>query len=338
MFGYRVKFQDVNEVSFERFKVREPKRNEVVVKVYYSLISSGTEKAYLTGQPNTDHRFPTVPGYSSVGIVVEKGNDIKEVTIGDRVFVSYAGHASYNIKDIHHIVKIPENVDFEKAVFTRLASFPLLALRRARVEMGESIVVIGLGMLGLFGVQLAKIAGGLPVIAVGNREIRRKKAIECGADYVYSPDDADLKDKIIRNTQITGQGGADVVLETSGNIEGLLSGLSYTARLGRVLVNGCNRITDKPIDLYQDIHRKGVILIGAHDLTRNAWNSCPGNWTAKRDYKTLLGYMSDGRLRPEIIHSKTVPAGESPKIYNALLNDRNFPLGVVLNWKGYWDE
>ena len=338
MYGYRVMFTEPGRAELQKFQVRDPRDDEVQVKVFYNLISSGTEKAYLSGSPNTGHKFPTNPGYSSVGEVIKVGKAVKSLNVGDKVFVAYGGHASYNIKKTSHVVKIPDGVRLEDAVFTRLASFPLLALRRARVELGESVVVVGLGMLGLFGVQLAKIAGGLPVIAVGNRDIRKQKARESGADFVYSPDDVDLAEKIISNTKISGNGGADVVLETSGSIDGLLSSLKYTAKWGRVMVNGCNRITDKPIDLYRYVHLKGVSIIGAHDLTRYPYNSAPGNWTAKRDYMTLLGYMQDGRLKPSILEPQFVSPADTTQVYDRLLNDRQFPLGVVFDWSGYWDE
>lgn len=338
MKGYRIIFTEPGRAELQEFEVRDPGDNEVQVKVQYNLISAGTEKAYLSGSPNTGHKFPTNPGYSSVGVVTKKGKDVKSFEVGDRVFVAYGGHASYNVKKASSVVKIPDGVKFEDAVFTRLASFPLLALRRARVEMGESVVVVGLGMLGLFGVQLAKIAGGLPVIAVGNRDIRKQKARESGADFVYSPDDVDLAEKIIANTKISGNGGADVVLETSGSIDGLLSSLKYTAKWGRVMVNGCNRITDKPIDLYRYVHLKGVSIIGAHDFTRYPYNSAPGNWTAKRDYMTLLGYMQDGRLKPSILEPQFVSPADTTQIYDRLLNDRQFPLGVVFDWTGYWNK
>ncbi len=338
MIAYRVMFLEPGKAELQQFQVREPGDDEVQVKIQYSLISSGTEKAYFAGSPNTGHKFPTNPGYSSVGVIVKKGKAVNSFEIGDKVFVAYGGHASYCTKKVAAVTKIPDGVRLEDAVFTRVASFPLLALRRARLELGESVVVVGLGMLGLFGVQLAKIAGGLPVIAVGNRDIRKQKALESGADFVYDPNDEKLAEKIIANTKIAGNGGADVVLETSGNVDGLISSLKYTAKWGRVMVNGCNRVTDKPIDLYRYVHLKGVSIIGAHDWTRYPYNSAPGNWTAKRDYMTLLGYMQDGRLKPSILDPQFVSPADTTQVYDRLLNDRQFPLGVVFDWTGYWDE
>lgn len=333
--GYRIMFTAPQHAELQKFQIRDPMANEVLVKVFFTLISNGTEKAYLSGMPNTAHKFPVNLGYSSVGIVVQKGSNVKEVKEGDRVFVSYGGHASYNLKTSSGVIKIPDGVKMEDAVFLRLASFPLLALRRARVELGESVTVSGLGMLGLFGVQLAKIAGGLPVIAIGNREIRRKLALECGADYVFDPNDENLSEKIITHTKVSGIGGSNVVLETSGSIDALISALPYTARWGRILVNGCNRNTDKPIDLYKYVHLKGISIIGAHDKTRYPFNSAPGNWTARRDYMTLLGYMQDGRLKPGILNPCLVSPKDATEIYDKLLNDREFPLGVIFDWRKY---
>ncbi|MCI8622415.1 MAG: zinc-binding alcohol dehydrogenase [Provencibacterium sp.] len=332
MKGIRVLFQAPGKACIQEFEVRAPKSNEVIVRVIYSLISSGTEKAYLSCSNNTAQKFPTVPGYSSVGIVEQYGTDVQNFSIGDRVFVSYGGHANYNIKPESSIIKIPDSVSLQEAAFTRLASFPLLALRRAQLEIGESVVIVGLGMLGQFGVQLARIAGGLPVIAVGNREIRKQKALQYGAKFVLSPDDPELTNKIMEYTQITGTGGANVVLETSGQVSALISCLKYTAKHGRVLLNGCNRVTDQPIDLYKYIHLRGVSLIGAHDKTRLPYSSWKGNWTAKRDYMTVLGLLEDGRLEAKSMISELVKPESVSEIYNRLLNDREFPLGVLLDW------
>lgn len=316
----------------EDFVVREPREKECVIKVDYTLISNGTEKAYLSASNNTAKKFPTNPGYSSVGTVIKKGGAVKKVDIGDRVFVSYGGHGFYNIKAEASLEKIPDNVSLQEAVFTRIASFPLLALRRSQLEIGESVAVVGLGMLGLFGVQLAKIARGLPVVAVGNRENRKKLAVEFGADAVFEPDDMDLENKIRECTKITGAGGPDVVIETSGTTSGLKSALKYVSKNGRVLVNGCNRVTDEVIDFYKYVYLKGVSIIGAHDKTRLPYNSGKGNWTAHRDYLTVLGYMADKRLKAEPIISDIIDPGECNQVYRNLLEDRKFPMGILWDW------
>ena len=247
--------------------------------------------------------------------------------------MAYGGHASYNVKDTENVFKIPCNVSFEDAVFVKVALYPLLALRRTRFELGESVAIVGLGMLGLFGVQLAKVAGALPVVAVGNREVRRNIALECGADYVFDPADPELTEKVKQCTKITwATGGCNVVVETSGNIDALISALKYTTKWGRVAVTGCNRVTDKPIDLYNDIHKQGIELIGVHGKTRPQGNSMPGNWTNERDFKALFGFMANGFLKPNLLQPVYISPDETTDIYNRLIHDKNFPLGVIFDW------
>ncbi len=330
--GVHVVWTDRCTVSLEEFEVPDPRKEEVVVEISKTLISSGTEKAQLRGGVNTYDKFPQYPGYSGVGIICDVGSDVRDFKAGDRVFVSYGGHTSYSTVNVRRVVRVPDAVSDEEACFTRLASFPLLALRRARMEMGESVVVIGLGMLGLFGVQLAKLAGGTPVIAVGNREVRRDKARLFGADHVFSRETENLNEQLFELTKVTGNGGADIVLETSGSVDGIVEGLKYCARGGRFLVNGCNRVMDQPIDLYQYVHLKGVTIIGAHDATHPKWDSHPGNWTELRDCRAILAWMADGRINAKDMIGEVYKYNEAVSVYERLLTDREFPLGVLLDW------
>ncbi len=334
MKGYRVRFTAIKDVLLEEYDIREPREKEVLIRVYFSLISNGTEKAYLLGTDNTAGKFPTTPGYSSVGVVEKVGHLVKSVKVGDRVFCAYGGHSNYNIRDIFDIHKIPDGVTFLDAVFTKIASFPLLGIRKSRIELGESCVIVGLGMLGLFGVQLANLAGANPIIGVGNREERLKKASLFGAEKIFESNDENLikgiQDYCEKRTYIK---GANVVIETSGSEEGLLKALQYVAQNGRVVLTGCNRINTIPIDLYKYIHLKGVSIIGAHGKCAPDWNSSPGSWTRKRDYRFLLNMMEMGKLNCKDIFTKFANPYDASEIYDELINNRMFPMGMVFDWR-----
>lgn len=335
MKAFHVVFQNKNIASYSEFSLSDPKDDEILVRSAYSLISSGTEKAQLAGMPNTPCKFPFIPGYSIVGTIEKVGKKISDFKEGDRVFVPNSGHSNYVVKKASYCVHVPDDVDFKNAVFTRVASFPLLAFRRSQFELGESVVVVGLGMLGLFAVQFAKLAGAKPIIAVGNREIRQNLAKKFGADFVLSPSDPDLVKTVLEITGEKWNGkvrGADVILETSGSEDGLLSALKYTAKHARVMVNGCNRIMSQPINIYQYIHLRGVSLIGAHDHTRHNYNSAKFNWTPKKDYMTILDYMRDGSINGIPLLSRTVSPFCASSVYTELLTDRNFPLGVIFDY------
>lgn len=318
------------KAELQSFTIRNINDDEVLIKIQYTLISNGTEKARLSTQPNTHVTFPYIPGYSGVGIVEQIGKAVKSLKKGDRVFVSHGGHTSRCIAKTGSIVRIPDNVEMIDAVFTKMASFPMHGLRNARFEMGESVVVVGLGALGLLGIQLAKIAGALPVVAIGNREIRRELAIKFGADYVFDPNEEDVAEKVIRASKYTSN-AADVIIETSGSADALNLAAKYVSKYGRISLVGCNRVTDKPIDLYQ-FHVKGVSIIGSNASTQKNYESCPGIWTGRKNFTAILGYMADGRLTPQLMNPSIFEPSLASKVYDRLLNDREFPLGVIFDW------
>lgn len=331
--GYQIMFTAPKTAELVPFNVKMPGDNEALVRVEYNLISAGTEKAQLNGGNNVRNKFPENLGYSSVGVIEQVGKNVNGFKSGDRVFVEKAGHANYNTCHVSHITKIPDNVSSQEAVFTRVASFSLEGIRRSRLEIGESVAIVGLGMLGLFAVQFARIGGASVIIGIGNREYRQKKAIEYGADHILSPKDPELIKKVFEFTEKkTYIRGANVVIETSGTEDGLIKGLEYASWQGRVLLSGCIREMTKPIDVYKYIHLKGVNVIGAHDSTRPLVNSAAGNWTAKRDYITILGLFSDGRLDAQTMISELVSPKEVKQVYSRLLNDPQFPLGVLFDW------
>lgn len=326
-------FSGIGKAEYVSLTPKAIKAADVEIQIVYSLISNGAEKDILSAVPNTPSVFPTNAGYSAVGTVTTVGTSIKSIKPGDRVFVECGGHSDVIVQDIHKVTLIPDSVTFEEAVFAKIASCSLAAIRRARLEIGESVVIVGLGMLGLFGVQFARIGGGLPIIAVGNRDCRREKAKQFGADYVFAPDEPDLTKKIYGITdKRTIIHGANIVIETSGSENGLLKCLEYTAKNARVALTGCNRAMTQPVDFYKYVHTRGVNIIGVHGQTRPQFNSYPGNWTAKRDIATVLQLIADNRLDSKSIISEFVSPKDAASVYDRLFHDKEFPIGVIFDW------
>ncbi|MEM1990742.1 MAG: alcohol dehydrogenase catalytic domain-containing protein [Candidatus Bathyarchaeia archaeon] len=96
LIGKRVVFVRKGEVTIEDFEVPQLKNGEVLIQTVSSLISSGTETAFLMALPNTPGVFPQYPGYSNAGIIIATGNGVSEFKVGDRV-VSQRSHASHAI-------------------------------------------------------------------------------------------------------------------------------------------------------------------------------------------------------------------------------------------------
>ena len=105
---------------------------------------------------------PMSLGYSSAGVVVEVGEGLQGFKPGDRVACAgggYAVHAEYNLVPQNLLVHLPDNVDFESAAFTTLGAIALQGVRLAAPQVGESVCVIGLGLLGLLTCELVKASG-----------------------------------------------------------------------------------------------------------------------------------------------------------------------------------
>lgn len=310
---------------------------QVRVKTACSTISCGTERANITGDLNTSiaeqaskkPKFPICLGYSSAGTVVEAGRDVTTVKVGDRVCVFWGCHASYNTVSEAQVVKLEsDRLSFADAAISFISSFPLAAIRKTRLEIGESMLVMGLGILGQLAVKLAAAAGAVPIIAADPVKSRRDTALKCGADYAIDPFEADFAYKVKEITH----GGAKTAIEVTGAGAGLDEALDCMARLGRIALLGCTRDKNFTIDYYRKVHGPGITLIGAHTNARPEKESYPGYFTHADDIRSVLRLCASGRLTLSDMVGETHSPDECGEVYTRLVNDKNFPAAVQFDW------
>lgn len=334
----QIVFIEKNRAELIDVESRPLGENDVRVKTLFSTISNGTERANITGNPSiglntkpTDEAvFPRYAGYSTSGIVVEKGVDVKTLEIGDRVSMYWTQHRTYNVVNEKAAVKIEsENVSLEAASMAHIGTFPLAAIRKTRLEIGESLMVMGLGILGLMAVQFARAAGAVPVIAVDPVKERREKALKFGADYAFDPFEEDFAQKVKAVTN----GGVNAAIEVTGQGAGLNETLDCMAKFGRVALLGCTRESDFTVDYYRKVHGPGISLIGAHTNARPDNESHSGCFTTADDIKAILKLCAGGRINLESMIEETHSPVDCTEIYDRLVNDRNFPTVVQFDWK-----
>ena len=310
-----------------------------VVRVLVSSISSGTERANISGDPSigcgstleeakrTLH-FPRYGGYSTSGIVEEVGNGNTDLKPGDRVAMSGTTHNQYVSVPFSCIYKLPENVSDAAGALIYIATFPEAAIRKCHMEFGESSIVMGLGVLGLIAVKLLRVAGAVPIIAVDPNPERRAQAMKFGADYALDPFDDGFAGKV---KELTG-GGAKVAIEVTGNGKALDQVLDCMASFGRVALLGCTRNSDFTIDYYRKIHGPGITLVGAHTCARPSGNSSSGWWTIRDDAHAIIDLISMGRLNlHELVEDVRSPV-EAPEVYARLCSERSFPV-TQFDWR-----
>lgn len=332
----QIVFTEKNKAELLTVDKNEPAPNEVMVQTMVSTISCGTERANITGDPNVNAFgasgvvFPRTSGYNSAGIVVKKGADVKSVDIGDRVVVYWGQHKSYNTVPEENVIKIDdESISFETAAMSFISTFPMAAIRKTRLEMGESVIVMGLGILGMVAVKLLRAAGAVPVIAADPSPARREIALQNGADYAFDPLCQDFAESV---KKVTG-GGVNVAIEVTGVGAGFNEALDCMAKFGRVALLGCTRNSDFTVDYYKKIHAPGITIIGAHTMARPEAESHSGWFTHRDDIQAVLKLCGGGRLCLENLIEETHSPTECPEVYNRLISDKNFPIVVQFDWR-----
>ena len=324
-------FTDVNTARLLPEEISEPSGNEVLIKTAVSTISCGTERANLVGSKNVSaSEFPKKVGYSNAGTVVKVGKDVKSVKPGDRVAVFWGQHKSYNLLPEDNVVKIEsQNVSFEDAAMGLISSFPLAAIRKTRLEIGESAMVMGLGILGMIAVKLLRAAGAVPIVAVDPNPKRREIALKCGADFAFNPFDNDFAEKVRAVTN----GGVKVAIEVTGVGAGLDEALDCMAKFGRIALLGCTRNSDFTIDYYNKVHVPGITLVGAHTIARPETESYPGYFTHRDDITAVLNLCASGRLKLDDLVEETHSPTECEDVYFRLATDKDFPVVVQFDWR-----
>lgn len=310
---------------------RMPQKGEVRVQLKYSALSAGTEHALITANESGDGTckfgFPSWSGYSGSGVITHVADDVKDLKTGDRVMVHGGNHQQFCTVDRKEVIKLPDEVDLKQAAFTVISGFSLAAVRKAKVEIGHNCLVCGLGLLGLFSVQYLRLNGALNIIVSDLDPKRRQLALKLGADVALDPSEENYIEKV---KSFTGNHGVNSVIEVTGNPDALKACLKCTQKFGRVILLGCTRkITE--VDFYNDVHRPGIELIGAHSGARPQLESFPGYWTEIDDCDAILNYLAKGALDFKEIIGEIHSPNEAPEVYRRLCN-KELPVGIVFDW------
>lgn len=305
---------------------------QVVVKLECSTISAGTERANLVGDPNVSPKgkvveFPRQSGYSSAGYVCEVGKNVTSLKVGDRVSCSWSVHSEYCLLDEKNVHKLDDGISFSEAALIHIGTFPLAAIRKCRLEVGESAIVMGLGVLGLVAVELLRAAGAVPIIAVDPNPAKREQALTLGADYALDPFEDGFAEKVKELTD----GGVKVAIEITGKGQGLDMVLDCMAKFGRVALLGCTRNSDFTIDYYKKVHGPGITLVGAHTVARPKFESFEGWWCERDDVHALMKMLLHKRINFECLVEETYSPDDAPEVYTRLATSPVFPI-VQFDW------
>lgn len=331
MTSKKISFTAIHQAELVEAELREIKENEVLTEMEYTVVSGGTERACIMGSNNTSQKFPMSLGYCGVGRVIGIGSAVTCVAVGDRVLVYHGIHAKYNITPDIKVTKVEDDcISSLDAAFVVIATMGLGGVRKLEIELGESAMVMGLGLLGVFAVQFCRLSGAYPVIAADLNPARRELALKLGADYAFDPSAPNFVEQV---KAVTGGKGVRATVEVTGVSAAMKQALECSSWMGRISLLGCTRVSDCLVDYYQQVHRPGVKLIGAHNFVRPKVESYPHHWTHQDDCKAILDMIVAGRLQVAPIVSRVVSPEDCAEIYNQLCDDPTFPMGTVFDWR-----
>ncbi len=248
------------KVALRETIIDDPGPGQVQVRPQVSLVSPGTERAIILALENTQQTFPQAMGYSAAGFVDRVGPQVTRFKVGDRVacFALHHGEAG-NVSE-RHCISLDGSIGFDQGAFLALGVIALQGVRKARIELGESALVLGLGPVGILALQLARANGAAPTMGVDRVRGRLDRASQMGADLVFDTSDEGWRRRAREATR--GEGPA-VVIESTGFPEPVAAALDIARRFGRVVLLGSTR-AQSTLNLYATVHVKALSVLGAH--------------------------------------------------------------------------
>ena len=329
----RLVFSAPRHAGWEAYPAPSPQNGELLVETRRSLISIGTELAFFSGRQWTNPgvgvlpKYPTYPGYSNAGVVLAAGSGVEPWRVDERI-ASSGQHATHQVvRDLDGPVAIAEAVTDEEATFCTLGATVLNAYRRGEPQLGECAVVVGQGLLGQLAVQLLRLGGCEPVIALDLEPRRLALTRRVGAATHHLAPNAD--DAVAAVHDLTAGRGADVVFEATGRTETYDLAFALTRPYGRVVGLGSPRYP-VPVDM-QQAHIKPLQLIGAIGK-HPAGEAGENRWTRGAHTALFMDLLAKRRVNVRALITHRLPARDAPAVYPKLLADRASYLGVILEW------
>jgi len=312
-----------------------PPPGYVLAETTCTLISTGTELANYTGI-TVDRRAmgddwrakPYRPGYSYVGVVRAVGAGVAGIAVGDRV-CGHGPHASLALLEPSAVAVVPAGVTDVQATFVTLLIITMNAVRAAKIELGDRVAAVGLGLIGNLALQQARLCGGMPVVGTDPLAARRDYAERVGL-AALDPADADFAGRI---GALAGDGKFDVVFEATGSPDGLKPALQLAARHARIVALGSTRGIVAQFDLYGDVHVPGVTIIGAHLMTHPAKSNFANRWTMGANRAVALRLLADRRVDVDALVSHREPAARAADLFALLAARRSEAMGCILDWE-----
>lgn len=308
---------------------------QVLCRAEASLISIGTELRCLRGvsDPDTNWnawvRYPFAPGYCMAGTVIETGPAAANFKAGDRIVTQHP-HCQYFAADSNdvNLLPIPEGISFEEAAWQPLGCITQLGARRAEIQLGDDVGIVGLGMLGQLVAQYLKNMGVRSLLAIDVNDWRVEQAMRNGATHSFVGKPQDAAAAVL---EMTCGRKLDTVYDITGLPKTLSSVTTLVRRGGKVILLGDNTQPSQQA-LGPNVVSDSLSILGIHG------SMCPDSASefARWSWKEMAGLFFDmvlaGRMNVKGMAQSTHSPAEAEKVYMWLEEEKPDAFGVLFDW------
>ena len=297
----------------------KPQGKEVLVRTDYTVISPGTELSVIMATHTVRFNYPTVPGYLCEGTVEAVGAEVTKLKVGDYVRCDKSNMSHFHVHEDNCRV-VTEKVKPGTASFAGLMAIPLRGIRNAKIKLGDSVLVFGLGPIGLFATMLAKMDGATTVIGVDPIASRRELALTLGADIVAAPE------AVTTTVKNSTQDGCDVVVDATGTNKVISGALQYAVNFGRVIILGGIH-GNAELDFYTYFQKRNLTMIGCGT---NRPDDFPYD-NALTEEKVITKMIERGMIDPYPALKQAV-VKDAVACYNHLINRDSDVITYCIDW------
>jgi len=308
---------------------------QVRIRTRRSLISAGTEGSSWVGREwqrddgTVLPQYPASPGYSNAGVVVEVGDEVERYAVGDRV-TSSCLHRLLNVlaEDHEALWPIPDDVADEDATFCVLGCTVLNGVRLGHPRLGESVAVIGLGVLGQLACRYLSLTGAGAIIGIDLDDFRLGLASDAGViTHALNPSDCDATSEV---EALTEGRGADTVFEVTGLAETYDLAFDLARKFGTVVALGSPR-WPAPVDMMK-LHLKALSCVGAIVSSHPRPGDERNRWSRPANGRLFLDLAARGMLSLDAMVTHRFPYTEAAEAYPTAVGERGEALGVIFEW------
>lgn len=318
--------------------VPELRPGMVLIQSVYSAISPGTELMIYRGDApedlaaderisalSGDLRFPMKYGYATVGKVVSVGDGVDPSWHGQRVF-AFNPHETLFLASPAELIRLPDDVSWETGAFLANMETAVNFVHDARPMLGELVVVIGQGVVGLLTTMLLHLYPLAGLVTVEPIPQRRDVSFSVGADASLDPSQEGAEARLLSALEQIAGDRADLVFEVSGSPRGLDLALSLTGFDGRIIIGSWYGQKRAALDLGGRFHRSRIQLKSSQVTTVDPGLS--GRWSKSRRLAVALEMLT--RIDPARLITHRFPITDAADAYELLDKQPHEAIQVIL--------